>query len=232
MKKMFLLFSLSALLLGGKVYAQNSNNNTDSKTTTEKGQCEKSCQKPPQVLTPESIELLKEAYIKENLTMSDKEQTAFWKSYEKYNEAKKQACDDAKSAMEKAGIKTSCEKKDKSEQTKEDTKPTAEQQVTMKTIQMEKRQSMLSAEQTFYKELAKNLSNDQIVQYMQLEKAFQMEMKKLQQRDQGPRCCEGMPQCGQQKGEKMPKPQSMGTIDCHRPMDASQPMPISEPTKN
>lgn len=125
----------------------------------------------PQLLSPSAIKLLKENYINENLPMSDKEKDAFWKSYNKYQKALKQAHADAKAAREKAGIPC-CKDKD--------AKPTDAQKVAMYNIQLNKRQAELTAEQTFFKEISKTLNDEQLAKYLGLEKSFKMELAKLQ----------------------------------------------------
>lgn len=169
MKKIFVLFSLCALMMvGTTAFAQEGNH----KCQHDGKECAHQCH--PKVLTPNTISMLKEEFFKENLKLNDNQKDAFWKSYNKYEAAKKQAKENAKAAMKKAGLPEghcgNC---------KNHEKLTADQKVALHNIQLESRQAMLNAEQTFYKELAKSLSNEQIVDYMGLEKAFQMEMAKM-----------------------------------------------------
>ncbi len=223
MKKILVLTSLFALMMAWTPsFAQNAKDTVPEKCSK---QCSKQCCSQPKILTPETVKMLKEAYFKENLKMDEKQQTAFWKSYNNYENAKKQACTNAKAAMEKAGLpaipdcKSPC-----------NAKLTADQKVAQLNIQLEKRQAMLSAEQTFYKELSKTLNNEQIAQYLDLEKSFQMEMRKLQGNEgcgQHPDKCKSScksdhpkkaPQMGHQKCDKMPAP------NC--------PAPAPQPKKN
>lgn len=169
MKKIFVLFSLCALMMvGTSAFAQEGNH----KCQHEGKECTHQCH--PKVLTPNTISMLKEEFFKENLKMDDKQKDAFWKAYNKYENAKKQAKENAKAAMKKAGLPEGhCPK------SMDHGKLTADQKVALHNIQLESRQAMLKAEQTFYQELAKSLTNEQIVEYMGLEKAFQMEMAKM-----------------------------------------------------
>lgn len=169
MKKIFVLFSLCAfMMVGTSAFAQESNH----KCQHGGKECNHQCH--PKVLTPNTISMLKEEFFKENLTLNDNQKDAFWKSYNKYENAKKQAKENAHAAMKKAGLpEGQCCKNVKPDNL------TADQKVALNNIQLDSRQALLNAEQTFYKELAKNLTNEQIVKYMHLEKVFQMEMAKM-----------------------------------------------------
>lgn len=140
----------------------------------------------PKLMTPGTVKLLKENYIKENLTLNDNQKDAFWKAYQKYEAAKTQANETARTAMEKAGISNH-------ECCKEGNRPTDEQAVAAYTIQLEKRQALLAAEQAFFKEISKNLTKEQIAQYLRLEKSFMAEMHKL---NSGNRCEKQHQPCG------------------------------------
>ncbi len=168
MKKLFVLFSLLAIMSGTSVFAQDS----AGKCNKDGKECSKECHS--KLLSPKVMDMIKEEFFKENMKLESKQNDAFWKAYYKYESAQKQAKENAKAAKEKAGITTGhCSHGNNH------AKLTADQQVAMHNIQLETRQSLLSAEQTFYKELSKNLSNEQIAQYMQLEKSYQMEMMKI-----------------------------------------------------
>lgn len=146
----------------------------------------------PKLITPSTVKLLKENYIKENLELKDNQKDAFWKSYNKYQAALEQAKTDAKAAREKANIP--CCKDAKAQLTDA-------QKVATYNIQLTKRQAELTAEQTFFKEISKNLTEAQIATYLGLEKSFNMELARLQ----------GTPKemHGQAYGEKMNRPQEM-----------------------
>ncbi len=170
MKKIFVLFSMCALMMvGTSAFAQEGQH----KCQHDGKECTHQCHQP-KVLTPNTISMLKEEFFKENLKLNDNQKDAFWKAYNKYENAKKQAKENAKAAMKKAGLPEGhCPK------SMDHGKLTADQKVALHNIQLESRQAMLKAEQTFYQELAKSLTNEQIVEYMGLEKAFQMEMAKM-----------------------------------------------------
>lgn len=173
MKKILVLFSFCAMILAcTPSFAQNApqKENTCDK---ENHQCTHQCHQP-KILTPASIAMLKEEFFKENLKLNDNQKDAFWKSYNKYENAKKQAMENEKTAMSKAGLPEHHGCQDHG-----GAKLTDEQKVSMYSIQLEKRQAMLTAEQTFFKEISKTLNNEQIAQYLELEKCFNMEMHKL-----------------------------------------------------
>lgn len=168
MKKLFVLFSLLAIMAGTSAFAQEN----AGKCNKEGKECSKQCH--PQLLTPKVVDMLKEEFFKENMKLENNQNEAFWKAYHKYENAQKQAKEKAKAAKEKAGIPAGhcCHAESHA-------KLTADQQVAIHNIQLETKQAMISAEQAFYKEIAKTLNNEQIAQYMHLEKAFQMEMMKI-----------------------------------------------------
>lgn len=178
MKKIFVLFSLCAMLFAwNSVSAQE--NKEAHHCSQGHAQCSHQCQQP-KLLTPNSIAMLKEEFFKENLKLNDNQKDAFWKSYNKYEAAKKQANENEKTAKEKAGIPAhhGCKSHGNCQMTDQ-------QKVKAYNIQLEKRQALLSAEQTFFKEISKNLTDEQIAQYLGLEKAFQMEMAKLKGSEYG-----------------------------------------------
>lgn len=173
MKKTFVLFSLCALILASiPTFAQNAPNGEPT-CNKENHPCTHQCHQP-QILTPASIAMLKEEFFKENLKLNDNQKDAFWKAYNKYEKAKKQAMENTKANMEKAGLPSHHGCKDHG-----NAKLTDEQKVAMYRIQLENRQAMLTAEQNFFNEISKTLSNEQIAQYLDLEKLFNMELHKL-----------------------------------------------------
>lgn len=160
-------------LIWNPSFAQNGQ--PAAKGNMENKVCAKECHKDvPKLLTPSSIAMLKEEFFKENLNLNANQKDAFWKAYNKYTAAQKQAMENEKKAMEKAGIPAHHCSKDANA-----SKPTAEQKVAAYSIQLEKRQAMLTAEQNFLNEISKALTKEQVAQYLQLEKAFKMEMAKL-----------------------------------------------------
>lgn len=184
MKRLFVLFSLCAVLAAGSsVQAQCSKD--ANKCQKNNKECGQKCH--PSLMTPATVDLLKEAYLKENLKLNDNQKDAFWKSYNKYGEAQKQAAENKKQSMLKAGFSGACCKMDT-------VKPTDEKIVACHNIRLEYQQALLKAEQTFFNEISKNLSKEQVAQYIRLEKGFEMEMKGLMKKD----CCK--------KGENAPAP--------------------------
>ena len=172
MKKVFVLFSMFAIMMAGySAFAQEGEHHCQHQGQ-EGHKCSHQCQQP-KILTENTVTMLKEEFFKANLKLNDNQKDAFWKSYNKYETAKKQAKENAHAAMKKAGLpEHACAMADKAQFT-------PDQKVALHNIQLDARQAKLSAEQTFYKELAKNLNNEQIAQYMQLEKLFQMQMAKM-----------------------------------------------------
>ena len=163
--------------------------------------------------------MLKEEFFKENLKLNDNQKDAFWKSYNKYEAAKKQANENEKTAKEKAGIPAhhGCKSHGNCQMTDQ-------QKVKAYSIQLEKRQALLSAEQTFLKEISKNLTDEQIAQYLGLEKAFHMEMAKLKgaefsQHGEGHHNCGHRPDMSK---VKMDKPQPRNIPAKEKPMPTDQ----------
>jgi len=189
MKKSLVLSICAILMASMTTFAQNTPTSAPT-CNKEKAECSKQCHQP-QILTPATIAMLKEEFFKENLKLNDKQKDAFWKSYNKYENAKKQACENAKAAREKAGLpaRQGC----KSSQS---VKFTDEQKVACYKIQLEKRHDMLTAEYTFLEEISKTLTAEQVAQYLDLEKAFEMQMAKL-----GGKGCGQHEGCGQHGGE-------------------------------
>lgn len=217
MKKIFVLFSLCAMLFAwNSVSAQE--NKEAHQCSKEHAQCSHQCQQP-KLLTPNTISMLKEEFFKENLKLNDNQKDAFWKSYNKYEAAKKQANENEKTAKEKAGIPAhhGCKSHGNCQMTDQ-------QKVKAYSIQLEKRQALLSAEQTFLKEISKNLTDEQIAQYLGLEKAFHMEMAKLKgaefsQHSEGHHNCGHRPDMSK---VKMDKPQPRNIPAKEKPMPTDQ----------
>lgn len=190
MKKSFLLLSLCAILLASMTTSAQNSAKSAPTCNKENAECTHHCHQP-QILTPATVAMLKEEFFKTNLKLEDKQKDAFWKAYNKYENAKKQACENTKAAREKAGLPEHQGCKNH-----QNVKLTDAQKVACYTIQLENRQAMLTAEQNFLKEIAKTLTDEQVAQYLELEKTFNREMAQLNGR--GHEKHEG---CGHQCGE-------------------------------
>lgn len=179
MKKIFSILSLAAFIFAG--ISANAQVVTAQKSNPNHPECsrEHSHNSGSPILTPKAINMLKEEYLKSNLSFPEKELNAFWKYYKRLEDNKLKACENAKAAMEKAGIPTDqCCKEGKP------AKLTDEQKVSAHQIMLQKHQDILSAEQQFFKELLKNFTTEQVAQYLQLEKDFEKELSVIQEKEE------------------------------------------------
>ena len=82
--------------------------------------------------------------------------------------------------MEKEGIPAQgCCKKG------EPAKLTSDQKVKAHTIDLEKKQALLAAERSFFKEISKSLDKDMVVHYLDVEKGFKREMDIRHEKEHG-----------------------------------------------
>ncbi|MCR4681361.1 MAG: hypothetical protein K5636_07120 [Bacteroidales bacterium] len=174
MKKLFVMFGVCAFLFAStQAFAQVKEKPVEA---PKEKMCEKSCDS--KFADPEVIAQFKMEYLHNHLKYEGKQNDAFWKAYDKYNKAQQAAQEKYKKALEKEGIPANqCCMKEGND------KLSPAQKTKAYTLDLGKRQSLLAAEQTFFKEISKALNKEQIAQYLDAVRDCNRELAMIREKE-------------------------------------------------